>query len=343
MERERFIEEVTIGGRSIRLAHEDIPLQDVLLDEDNPRIRYRLKLEQNGKPLKEVILGLPEVKSLKRDIEKNGGLRERVIVQENGQGKWNLVEGNCRSVCYEDLHHKHPTDPRWKKLPARILPGDVDPKEIAILLADFHVAGKIVWKAHEKAGQIYHMVHKLNMPLDDITVYLRTSKATVNRFLHAYEFMVERFLKIDDGKFSKEGERKWSYFDEFFKRAELRAELKSNPEFGNDFCQWVGEGRFPPVEVRRLGNILRNPEARKKLEKGATFAEAMKVVEANEPEQGSDFFQLLADVREACTSAAQVSEVLRIRSDKVARQRVLDTYKAMVDFMRLADIEPPKP
>src|SRR5437867_8264601 len=103
VDRDHFVEEVTIGGRSIRLTHEDLPLQDVELDEDNPRIRYRLKLEQNGKPLKDVILGLPEVKALRKDIEKNGGLRERVIVQENGNGKMKVVEGNIRRTLYGDL------------------------------------------------------------------------------------------------------------------------------------------------------------------------------------------------------------------------------------------------
>jgi len=50
----------------------------------------------------------------------------------------------------------------------------------------------------------------------------------------------------------------------------------------------------------------------------------------------------MAKMREACTNAAQVKEILRIRTDKVARQRVVDTYTALVDFMKLADVEPPK-
>ena len=223
----------------------------------------------------------------------------------------------------------------------RELPGDVDPKHVAILLADFHVAGKIQWKAHEKAGQVYRMHTELGMPQDDIAVYLRTSKTTVNRLLQAYSFMVDRFLKIDEEKYSTDGEQKWSYFEELFKQKELRAELKHNPEFGDDFCRWVGENRFQPVDVRSLPSVLRNAEARKKLEKGTTpFGEVTKAVEAAEPEHGSDFFKLLAKVRQACTSAAQVKEILRIRTDHVARKRLLDTYEALVDFMLLADVDP---
>jgi hypothetical protein len=339
---EHFIEEVIINERPIRLTHEDIPLDRVQLDEDNPRIRYRLKMEMDGKSLEEVVMSLPEVRALRKDIEKTGGLRERVIVQKNGDGKFKVVEGNCRTVCIQSLHHKAPHENKWKKIQARILPEDVDPRDVAILLSDFHVAGKIAWKAHEKAGQVYHMVKTLGMDTLDVATYLRTSKATINRWLNAYGFMVDRFLKIEDGKYGKDGERKWSYFEEFYKKADLVAELKLHPEFADDFCRWVGEGKLQPVDVRDLSIVLKHPEARKKLEKGGTFAEAIKIVNDTDPEQGSDFFKMLAKMRESCSNAAQVKEILRIRSDKVARAKVLDTYKSLVDFMKLADVELPK-
>ncbi|HEU4714817.1 MAG TPA: hypothetical protein VFS76_24865 [Pyrinomonadaceae bacterium] len=342
MGKNRFVEEVVIHGKTIRLMHEALPLKDVVLDENNPRIRYRLKLEQGRKSLDTVIQTMPEVGALRRDIERNGGLRERIIVQPIGKGKWKTIEGNCRTVCYRSLQKKMPNDPRWKTIPARILPVDVDERHIAILLSDFHIAGKIDWKAHEKAGQIYHMNRNLGMSYDDIAASLRTSKSTVSRFHQAYKFMVERFLSIDKGRYSKQGERKWSYFDEFFKRAELREELRRNADFGDKFCRWVGQGKLEPVDVRKLPDVLKNPEARRKLEDGAAFAEALKVLEMAEPEHVSEFFRLLAKMREACTSAAQIGEIIRIRTDKIARGKVLDTYKAFVDFMRLADVEAPQ-
>jgi hypothetical protein len=342
MKNEKLVEEVTIGGNAVRLVHEDVPIDEIELDDDNPRIRYRLKMEQNGRTIEDVIRTMPEVRALQRDIERNGGLRERVILQENGSRK-KAIEGNCRMVCLQGLRVKYPDDPRWGIVPARILPKDVDPKQIAILLSDFHVAGKISWKAHEKAGQVHHMHNRLGMTLEEIATYLRTSKSTVQRYLHAYGMMVDRFLKIDDEKYAGLGERKWSYFEEFFKQKDLREELKRTPDFGDDFCRWVGEGRLPEgADVRILPTILRHPDARKKFEKGAPFPEVKKVIEAAEPEQGSEFFKLLLKMKDACSSAAQVKEILKIRSDKIARQRLLDTYGALVDFMRLADVEPPE-
>jgi hypothetical protein len=54
----------------------------------------------------------------------------------------------------------------------------------------------------------------------------------------------------------------------------------------------------------------------------------------------SDFFKMLAKVRDSLTSAAQVKEILKIRTDKAARKQVLDTFEAFVDFMRLSDVDP---
>jgi len=341
----RFIEEVTIAGQTIQLQHDDIPLSQVELDTDNPRIRYRLQQERNGKKLEEVSLAMPEVGKLRKDIEKSGALRERVILQKNGHDKYKTIEGNCRVVCVQSLHAKNKGDERWKTVPARILPKDVDPKAIAILLSDFHIAGKIQWKAHEKAGQVYHMHNKLGMTLDDIATYLRTSKATVQRLLDAYKFMFEKFRTVDDAKYADLGEGKWSYFEEFYKSKDLREHYKKEPEFGDDFCRWVGSGRLPEgADVRILPSILKHPEAIKKFkagDKATALAEARKLVEASEPEHGSDFFKLLAKLRESCTSAAQVKEILRIRTDKVARKRLLETYESLVDFMHLADVEVP--
>lgn len=337
----RMIEEVVVGGHTVELRHATVPIGRVELDEDNPRIRYRLSLHDEGKSLEEVMRAMPEMKVLQRDIERNRGLRERVILQEKGSGMLKAVEGNSRLVCLRNLHTKYPTERRWAEVPARILPWDVDPRHVALLLADFHVAGKAQWKAHEKAGQVYYMHDALGMSQEDIAVYLRTNGTSVGRVLQAYSFMVNRFLKIDKGKYAKDGERKWSYFEEFFKQRALRTELKEHGDFGDDFCRWVGENRFAPADVRSLPSVLRNPEARTKLEEVTVpFSEVRKAVEAVEPEQGSEFFKLLAKVREACTNAAQVKEILRIRTDKVARKRLLDTYEALLDFMELADVHP---
>ena len=345
---DRLIEEIRVDNRTIKVVHDQVPIELVELDFENPRIKYRLALEiakqgkrPNERELEKIILSLNEVKDLRRDIKANGGIHERVILQENGE-KFKAVEGNVRSTCYRSLHAELPKDNRFKTIPARILPSDVDPRIVAKLLTTYHVAGKIQWRPHEKAGHCYHMAHTLGMKQEDIASAMRTSKGTVNRYLTAYSFFTDTFLTIDNKKYAEAGNGKWSYFEEFFKKKEFRDELNRNPKFGEDFCRWVGEGRLPQgSDVRRLPLILKHSAARAAFEDGEDFEEVIKIVEKEDPEAGSDFFKLLAKMRESCTTAAQVKEILRIRTDAVARQKLLDTYEAMVDFMRLADVEVP--
>lgn len=136
-------------------------------------------------------------------------------------------------MCIRDLRRKYPDDPRWQIVTARVLPRDLDPKKLAILLADWHVAGKVDWDAHEKAGQVYHMNKALGIPFDEILVHLHASKSTVNRWFKAYEFMFERYSTANGGKYAKEREGKWSYFDELYRSKELRQRLDAEAEFGD--------------------------------------------------------------------------------------------------------------
>ena len=232
-------------------------------------------------------------------------------------------------------------------MPARVVPQDVEERKIAILLSDMHVAGKISWKAHEKAGQVFRMINELGMSQNDVAVYMRQSKTTVGRLLAAYTLMRDTFFTIEDGKYAKDGENKWSFFEEFYKVRDFRRLRETNPDLPEDFCRWVGENRVGEgVQVRTLPTILSHPDARVKFEEAKpedAFRQAMQVVEASDPEIGSDFFKLLRQMKEACSDAARVREILRIRTDKGARKRVVDTYKAFQGFMLLADIDPANP
>jgi hypothetical protein len=91
--------------------------------------------------------------------------------------------------------------------------------------------------------------------------------------------------------------------------------------------------------------MIKSEAAMKKFTSGnvkTALADANKVMDLADPSINSEFFKLLTKFRESCTNAAQVKEILRIRTDKAAQKQVLDTYEAFVDFMRLADLEPEK-
>ena len=344
----QVFEMITIGKEAVRMEHRDVPITAIALDEDNPRLRL-MRQKDPDKDMETFIKEMKDAPKLRKDIEENGGLRERVILKPSGKGKFKVVEGNRRRVAFGELRDKHPDDETWQTMPCRILPEDIDDKQIAILLAGEHVQGKVKWDAHEKAGQVYHMAKDLKIPHDEIATVLHVSKSTVQRILKSYTMMMERFRNVDNCAYENQGERKWSFFDELYRSKELRGMVDEDPEFGDTFSRWVGEGRLNKgAQVRLLPKILAHPEARKAFERGRNmpegkaFDDAMKVIETTEPEQGSDFFKLLQKLREACTDVAKVKEILRIRNDPVARRRVLESYEALRDFMALADVEVPE-
>src|SRR5262249_39357082 len=139
--------------------------------------------------LEETLWRDPDVRGLYTQVLANEGLVERIILRED----YTVVEGNCRAVVYRKLHETNPDDPRWAKVPARILP-DVGERKIAVLLGEMHVAGKNTWTPFEKAGHVYKMHRELAITQDEIAQMLRMSKSRVNQLIRAFDYMKNKYL-----------------------------------------------------------------------------------------------------------------------------------------------------
>src|SRR5262249_32437384 len=155
------------------------------------------------------------VRDLYRQVLINKGLVERIIVRPNGT----VVEGNCRTVVYRKLLQKHPRDPARREIPAPMLPADIGAKDVAILLGEMHVAGKNTWSSFEKAGHVYRLHEEFALTQDEIAQRLRMSKSKVNQLIRAFGVMKNKFLPKYPGPTSS---RKFSYFEELFKKPQLR-------------------------------------------------------------------------------------------------------------------------
>src|SRR5262245_56893145 len=97
---------ITIADQKIAVVAEEIPIHQVELDADNPRIREDLKKRDKklGAPtpedLQKLILGLSGVDALLKSIRDNKGLHDPIYVRRNGV----VAEGNCRTAIYQKLH-----------------------------------------------------------------------------------------------------------------------------------------------------------------------------------------------------------------------------------------------
>src|SRR5947209_18424818 len=142
-----------IQGKQIPYTPARLPISDVDLDAGNPRVQY-LVGQVGGKSsqaqLGSMIWEKDQVKALSQSIYQNGGVREPIIVQRKGE-RFVVREGNCRLVSSRHLADQHPGDERFSNIPAQVYEHNLTEEDLAVLLADLHVAKKISCDAYEQA------------------------------------------------------------------------------------------------------------------------------------------------------------------------------------------------
>jgi hypothetical protein len=338
------VDEITLDGRKIAVRNEDIPVGRLRLDPRNPRIANTIALrlgpgDQFEDAIENLLWSDPEVHELYRQVLVNRGLIERIIVKPEGT----VVEGNCRLVAYRKLRENQPKDPRWLKIPSRVLPENISEREIALLLAQLHVQGKNKWSPFEKAGHVFRLHKDFVLTQDEIAVRLRMSKSKVNQMVRAFEAMQNVYLKSYRDPASV---HKYSYFEELFKKPELREWATASPENVWRFAKWVGEGKITQgVRVRDLPTILANSEALEAFERDG-YAEARRVLEQDDPTLSSPLFKKMAEMAAALRDA-RLDDINRARLDgsRAARRIVGELREAFDRFVALtgADEEPDAP
>lgn len=324
------VDEITLDGKRVQVQSVDIPLDEVHLDPRNPRIANTaaLSITGSGAELERKLEGLlwddSDVKDLYRQVLVNQGLVERIIVRQDGL----VVEGNCRTVVYRKLREKQPGDTRWTMIPARLLPADIGDRDVAILLGEMHVSGKNTWTPFEKAGHVYRMHHDFALVQDEIALRLRMSKSKVNQLIRAFDMMKNQFLPRFPGTASS---RKWSYFEELFKKPPLREWLSTTPGAEQMFVDWVGTGKLDQgVQVRELPSILGDPDAVAVLTSDG-FQAAQRVLAEDNPVVTSKLFRSMVEMTEALRKA-QLDDVQRVRKHNASKaRRILEELTEALD------------
>jgi hypothetical protein len=193
---------VHIAGKEFALTYELVPLGQVRLDPDNPRLRQKVQKFRGKEPtqeqLRDVILDLDHVGDLQADIRTSKGLLEPIYVSDDGL----VVEGNCRMAVFLRLHDTFKQEATWKKIPVYRFPKSLGKREQAIFQAKYHItSGKSPWEAYEKANHIFHMHAVLKMSIADIAdaLHPKMRSDTVQRNLDTYREFTSGHLGIADG------------------------------------------------------------------------------------------------------------------------------------------------
>ncbi|MBA7596808.1 hypothetical protein ES703_03798 [subsurface metagenome] len=325
-----MVEEITVAGRIVRLQYTNLPIYEVHLDPRNQRVQFILSLlgrELTEEEIAEKLWHEDDVKQLYHSIKQNQGLLERIIVRADGT----IAEGNCRTVVYRKLYQDE-EDERWAKIPASTLPEDITEREIAYILGELHVAGKIEWDAYEQAAYLYGMAHDYSYTVEDLSQHLRKNKAWVNKRLWAYQLMKEQFLKDST---DRKDVYKWSYFEEFYKA--FKKKEAAGP-WEDRFVRWVRDGKLSKgVQVRDLPKIVANPEALAALEESG-YDVAWHVLTEGQPELGAVLYKSIDRTIEKLHDAP-ASEIRAVRDGDSARiKKLQELQKAINDFADLTGL-----
>jgi ParB-like nuclease domain len=303
-----------------------LKLEDLLLDANNPRFS-ELGEELNPVPegrfadekvqtstfdkMKDPLFDVAEL----RDTIKTIGFlpMDRIVVRKwkgltNGNTKYVVIEGNRRVTALKWLVNLHeigketfsePELQNFKDLECLLLNDELAPVSANLILPGLrHVSGIKQWGAYQKAKAI-HALRRGGMSSQEAAQSLGLSTKAANS---AYRCFLALEQMKGDEEFGEYAEpRKYSYFEEVFKRANLKTWLDWNDEQERfcaeesvrEFYSWMipqGEDNKEPKlpeskSVRDLSQILSDESALNILRlPDGTLSRALARFEVDHPE-----------------------------------------------------------
>lgn len=327
---------IPLAGEEVKVKRELWKVSALKLDPANQRLGYMLRTQKKGMPatdqeLHKILWDMDQVKDLFQSIFQNGGLIEDPIINEKGI----VVEGNCRTICLRELQKKYPADNRWKQVYVRVLPANVSEEQLMILLGELHVAGKIPWRAFDQAEYVWKMNKVFGKNYDYLASHLRWSRSKLSQKIAAYEETKAYIERTGDSQ----GINRFSHFEEFMKKKDLRDKHEAEPEFIRQFGDWVLKGKFPDAkDVRLLPEILNNSEALKKLQISSIRA-AESVLYKENPSLVSNLYSTVDQLSSELENVS-LAEITAVQNgDKPKLERLQRLVKAIKKLEEISGVK----
>jgi len=311
-----------------------ISLTDLRLDPRNVRFRHVGKVLKD-KDMEKQILDEPETKQLIRAIIASGGLSTRPIVTEEGV----VREGNRRVVSLRrivtlidkgELPELQRKD--FEKIECEVLPKATTEREIDIYLGRVHVSGVKEWDAINQAQHIWSLYHERDLSLDEIRDFLGLGKGTILQKLRALEWTSE-FMKEYP---TKADIKKFSFFEELYKKKQLRQWVADDPSRLAIFFEWVAEGKFDETgakDIRKLPEIMAHDKAWKVFQSaGGKLSVALRKVYQGRPELTSPTFEAINSAMEALKNIG-LEEFKNIPNDPARLEMLTALHQKIGDML----------
>ena len=168
----------------------------------------------------------------------------------------------------------------------------------------------------------------------------RMSRGYLNAKVRAYKLLVEAYVPMVQKAKKEVGDlsRKWSWFEEFYKKCKPSPAGKEDPDRVYDgpvleqkFCQWMLNDQLPRAEdVRRLYDCLEDKKAIAVLDKGGTIDKAHVVAAATRPELVSKLWKSIEEVTDRLNNIP-LSELDALRAGDASRA---EKFNALLEALR---------
>jgi len=307
----------------------EVKLDDIKLDPYNVRFLHASK-RLSDKDIEERLWGEKDTIELYKQILSAGGVYEEPVLNSDLV----VIEGNRRVVCLRRLKQEANTGElpaiskgHFDKVKCKILPKDTPQQIINIFLATIHVKGKKPWNAFNKAKHIFNLYDSGEFSYDDLSKKLGMGKSTVMRSVEVYGATQKYGEKYKD---DKEWFRKFTYFDELYKRKDLREFIKNSKNLER-FENWVFHKKLDDVrEVRQLAKILQDEDAMREFEK-KDFNAAMIVIGSKDPSINSAEFKKIKDTIDVLRNFSRKELSMTVKD--ASRITLLNSLKREIDSL----------
>ncbi len=317
-------------GRKIAARLVTVPIRRLRLSPNNPRVRWKSPSTDENE-IEEWLWREEGTRSLYNEIRYSGGLSEKPIIDSNLL----IIEGNRRIACLRRLDDQAKngelpdySEDTFGKVQCLMVPAEVDPKDVDLLVARVHVSGKKEWSPLNQAEQIFDMMNKHNMPTSEVASALSISPLRIKVMFEAFRATLEYGNQYpdDEGKWV----HKFSYFYELFRRRQLGEWAKE----GKNLAQFMDliSGEKPKLwlgsQVRDLGAIIADKGAFGILLSGG-FEKALGAVRSKQSAMDR-YAKTLEEASEALLQLMR--EPLKLSKD-LSKARVLGDIKERVDYL----------
>jgi hypothetical protein len=316
-----------IQGIPVELELIEVDPVAISLDATNPRLGFSIRQlgpeERTDAACTVLLTSQEDVEELKRSIVLSGGVQEPVYLRANGV----VAEGNRRVAAMRLAKEEYPEDPRFKAMPAWIIPAGTPEPVVQNLLNEIHLGSVRGWAPYEKALQLRALLAG-GLIEEEVAERYRMMPREVRQHVGAAELMDKEYFPIVSDPTNIEHRAKFSYFLEFKKSSKLQKRTEAEPDLEVRFAGWVATGRVRTgMQVRSLGRILESDKARQLLEQ-VGFDEAEEYLRQQHPEE-QELYALLekARLRLEATTLVELYEI----KESPERQLILLNLREGID------------